>query len=57
MTKKTKRRTSLSSFSLAGIRALGVDLTEYGREADIAAAIQKCLGRKGLLISQMVPKN
>jgi hypothetical protein len=37
------RFDSIFSTLVAGVQASGMDLTEYGSEADIAAAIQKRL--------------
>jgi len=42
-TKAKVRRTELIRALVAGVQASGIDLTAYGSEADIAAAIQKKL--------------
>lgn len=42
-TKAKVRRTEVIRALVAGVQASGIDLTGYGSEADIAAAIQKKL--------------
>ena len=46
-TKAKVRRTELIRALVAGVQASGIDLTTYGSEEEIAAAIQKNLQGKG----------